>query len=184
MSSDLERRVVPELRAQGAHIVGHAVIFDVRSVDLGGFVEIVRPQACDRALAPGADVRALYAHDPAAVLGRTPKTLTVTKDARGLAFDLDPAPTTAGKDALALVQRGDVTGASFGFRTLKDWWHIEGDMVVRELLDLEILEISLTAFPSYQETDVSVAQRALSQQAFRARSGRSLAALRRELRLR
>lgn len=183
MSPDLERRAVAELRADHSRIVGHAVVFDVRSADLGGFIEIVRPQAVDRALAPGADIRALYAHDPAAVLGRTPKTLQVSKDTRGLAFDLDPAPTTAGKDALELVRRGDVTGASFGFRTLKDWWHVEGDTVVRELLDLDIVEISLTAFPSYQQTDVSVAQRALS--AFRPQpTGRSIAALRRELRMR
>jgi HK97 family phage prohead protease len=183
--SDLERRAVTELRARDAHIVGHAVIFDVRSVDLGGFIEIVRPAAVDRALLPDADIRALYAHDPSAVLGRTPKTLQVAKDTRGLTFDLDPAPTTAGKDALTLVQRGDVTGASFGFRTLKDWWHVEGDTVIRELLDLEIVEISLTAFPAYQQTDVSVAQRALRNLPRSPMGGsRSIAWLRRELRIR
>ncbi len=33
--------------------------------------------------------------------------------------------------------------------------------MVRELLDIEIAEISLTAFPVYRETDVTVAQRSL-----------------------
>jgi uncharacterized protein len=183
MSPDVEHRAVTELRAEASRIVGHAVLFDVRSVDLDGFVELVRPAAVDRALAPDADIRALYAHDPAAVLGRTPKTLQVAKDTRGLAFTLDPAPTTVGKDALELVRRGDVTGASFGFRTIKDWWHVEGDVVVRELLDIELVEISLTAFPAYRDTDVSVARRALA--AFRAQpGGRSVATLRRTLRLR
>jgi HK97 family phage prohead protease len=164
MSPDtsIERRAVLELRADRQRLVGHAVVFDTRSADLGGFVEIIRPSAVDRALAPGVDVRCLYNHDPGAVLGRTPKTLTLTKDARGLAFTLDPAPTQAGHDALALVQRGDLTGASFGFRTLKDAWRNDAGIVVRELLDLEIVEISLTPFPSYQQTDVSVAQRALT----------------------
>lgn len=182
MSAELERRSVPELRAAHDHLVGYAVLFDTRSLDLGGFVEIVRPGAVDRALAAAADVRALYEHNPAAVLGRTPKTLTLTKDARGLAFDLEPAPTQAGKDALALVTRGDITGASFGFRTHKDAWRKDGAVTIRELLDVEILEISLTAFPAYAESDVSLARRALATYA-NSHAGRSIASLRRAIRL-
>jgi HK97 family phage prohead protease len=157
----LERRAVLEVRAEQKKIVGHAIVFDTRSHDLGGFVEIVRASSVVRALDAGADISALYNHDPGAVLGRTPRTLTLSKDARGLAFTLDPAPTQAGRDVFELVRRGDITGASFGFRTLKDAWHQDGRLAVRELLDIELVEISLTAFPSYQQTDVSVAQRAL-----------------------
>jgi HK97 family phage prohead protease len=191
---NLERRAVVELRADQTTITGHAVVFDTRSADLGGFVEIVRPTAVARALQPGADVRALYNHDPGAVLGRTPKTLTLATDDRGLAFTLAPAPTSAGRDAFALVQRGDVTGASFGFRTLKDAWHQDGRVIVRELLDVEIFEISLTAFPSYQATDVSVALRSMPVKFTLQSSGEltpqrgfksaSIAMLRRQLRMR
>jgi len=184
---DLERRAVAELRADHTKIVGHAVVFDVRSADLGGFCEIVRPAAVDRALRPESAVVALYNHDAGAVLGRQPKTLTLAKDTRGLAFTLDPAPTSAGRDAFELVRRGDVTGASFGFKTRKDRWYQDGRVIVRELLDVEILEISLTAFPSYQQTDVSVAQRALQAaglSAIRSQTPRSIAALRRQLRAR
>ena len=161
MLSDLERRSVVELRADRTKIVGYAVVFETRSRDLGGFVEVVKPQAIDDAVRASADIVALYNHDVGAVLGRTPRTLTLSKDRRGLAFELEPAPTQAGHDALALVQRGDVTGASFGFRTLKDAWRQDAGVMVRELLDIEVLEISLTAFPAYQQTDVSVAQRSL-----------------------
>jgi HK97 family phage prohead protease len=184
LSPDLERRAVVELRADAARITGHAVVFDTRSRDLGGFVEIVKPSAVDRALT--ADVRALYNHDASAVLGRTPKTLTLAKDTRGLAFTLDVAPTQAGKDALELVRRGDVTGASFAFRTLKDAWHQDGRQVVRELLDVEIFEISLTAFPAYRDADVSVAQRSLREfsVSVSGNAARSIAALRRQLRAR
>ena len=119
----------------------------------GGFVEVVKPQAVDRAV--HADIVALFNHDQAAVLGRTPATLRLEKDRRGLAFTLDPAPTQAGQDAFALVRRGDVKGASFGFRTLKDAWRREAGLMVRELLDIEIAEISLTAFPAYRDTDVT-----------------------------
>jgi hypothetical protein len=161
---DLERRSGLEIRAEGNRIVGHAIVFDVRSRDLGGFVEVVRPQAIDRSLT--GDIVALYNHDAGQVLGRTPRTLSIRKDERGLAFELDPAPTTAGRDALELVRRGDVTGASFGFKTVKDSWSRDGDVTVRTLLDIEILELSLTALPMYQQTDVQMAQRSL--QAFQA----------------
>jgi HK97 family phage prohead protease len=181
---DLERRACVELRAEASRIVGYAVVFDVRSRDLGGFVEVVKPEAVRTSL--HADVVALYNHDPSAVLGRTPRTLTLTTDTRGLAFSLEPAPTQAGRDALELVRRGDVTGASFGFRTRKDAWRQDAGVLVRELLDIEIGEISLTAFPAYAQTDVSVAQRAL--QAVNGAGGfnlpRSIARLQRELNLR
>jgi HK97 family phage prohead protease len=152
---------VLELRAESSKIVGYAVVFDTRSRDLGGFVEVVRADAVNET----ANVVALFNHDPNAVLGRTPATLQLRKDTRGLAFTLDPAPTQAGRDALTLVTRGDVTGASFGFRTRKDHWRKESNLMVRELLDIDIAEISLTAFPAYRETDVSVAKRSLQKQA-------------------
>jgi HK97 family phage prohead protease len=154
--ADLEHRSCLELRAEASKIVGYAVVFDVRSRDLGGFVEVVRPQAC----AQLGDVVALFNHDSNQVLGRTPATLQLRTDSRGLAFTLDPAPTQAGRDALALVSRGDVTGASFGFRTKKDQWRKDDGVMIRELLDIELAEISLTAFPAYP-TDVSIAQRSL-----------------------
>jgi HK97 family phage prohead protease len=163
--NNLEHRSVIELRADRQRIVGYALVFDVRSKDLGGFVEVVKPQAVS---STSVDVVALYNHDPSAVLGRTPQTLQLTKDDRGLAFTLDPAPTQAGRDAFELVKRGDITGASFGFRTKKDTWRKDtgrkdtaDNMMVRELLDIELVEISLTAFPAYRETDVAIAQRSL-----------------------
>jgi Escherichia/Staphylococcus phage prohead protease len=159
VSPDLEHRSVVELRAERQRIVGYAVVFDVRSRDLGGFVEVVKPQAVASSLA--SDVVALFNHDSNQVLGRTPQTLQLETDTRGLHFTLDPAPTQAGRDAFELVKRGDITGASFGFRTKQDAWRKDADVMIRELLAIELAEISLTAFPAYQQTDVSIAQRSL-----------------------
>jgi hypothetical protein len=182
--NDLERRSVAELRADHTRIIGYAVVFDARSVDLGGFVEVVRPQAVDRSVRASADVLALYNHDAGAVLGRTPRTLSLVKDGRGLAFTLDPANTQAGRDAFELVKRGDVTGASFGFRTLKDSWRQDAGITIRELHDIDIAEISLTAFPAYRETDVTVAQRALQAAAGEIPPLKSVAWLRLQVRVR
>ncbi|HXG70283.1 MAG TPA: HK97 family phage prohead protease [Gemmatimonadaceae bacterium] len=159
MAPLLERRSALELRAVGDRITGHAIVFDSRSRDLGGFVEVIRPQAVDRSL--GGDVVALYNHDAGAVLGRTPKTLQLRKDDRGLAFDLQPPATQVGREAVELVGRGDIRGASFGFKTIKDVWSRKDGVTIRELLDIEIVEISLTAIPVYTETDVAIAQRSL-----------------------
>ena len=90
----------------------------------------------------------------------------------GLAFELDPAPTQAGRETLELVRRGDLTGASFGFRLLKDQWSIEGGTPVRSLLDIEIAEISLCALPVYPQTNVEIAQRSLA--AFQAQQGQRI----------
>ena len=155
----LERRSALEIRAVGDRIVGHAIVFDSRSRDLGGFIEIVKPFAVDRSLA--GDVVALYNHDAGAVLGRTPATLQLRKDDRGLAFELHPPATQAGREALELVGRGDIRGASFGFKTLKDAWSRDGNTTLRTLLDIELVEISLTAIPVYTATDVAIAQRSL-----------------------
>jgi Escherichia/Staphylococcus phage prohead protease len=110
-------------------------------------------------------------------LGRTPTTLQLRKHERGLAFTIVPPDTQVGRDALTLVGRGDLKGASFGFRTLKDAWSTDGGQTIRELLDIEIAEISLTAFPAYAETNAQVAQRSL--QAFQAQQqGQSIRWLR------
>ena len=184
-SPDLEYRAATLDGVQNNRIIGHAVVVDVHSRDLGGFVEVVRPEAIRRALQPDADIVALAHHDPASVLARTPKTLTLRQDARGLAFDLDSPDTQIGRDTLALVTRGDLKGASFGFRTLSDRWFTENGVTVRELLDVDIAEISLTAFPAYLQTDVTVAQRSLQAwhngNALQLWRGRSIAWLRRQL---
>jgi Escherichia/Staphylococcus phage prohead protease len=179
---DLEHRACLELRADRERIVGYAVVYGVRSRDLGGFVEVVKPQAC----AQLGDVVALFNHDANQVLGRTPATLQLRTDDRGLAFTLDPAPTQAGRDAFELVKRGDVQGASFGFRTKKDAWRQDAGVMVRELLDIELAEISLTAFPAYREADVTIARRSLLQAAKTTHGSpvKSIAWLQREARLR
>jgi HK97 family phage prohead protease len=178
--TELERRFSTINGVAGNNVVtGYAVVFDVRSQDLGGFREVVKPQAVDRALKSDARIVALYNHDTAAVLAHTPKTLTLTKDARGLAFSMALPDTTVGRDVYELVTRGDVAGASFGFRTIADTWRNEGGEMIRELLDVEIAEITLTAFPAYTQTDVSVAKRSL--QKFQQQYGHRVDWLRRQL---
>ena len=152
----VERRAAAELRAAGNRLSGYAAVFGKASEDLGGFVEIVRPGAFRRALASSVDVPALYDHDTRAILGRTRSgTLRLEEDAKGLRFELEVANTGAGRDVLELVGRGDVSGASFAFTATEQRWHRDGDRLTRELLDVELLDVTITPTPAYPDTEVA-----------------------------
>jgi HK97 family phage prohead protease len=157
-----ETRVAVELRTGGdkksPRLVGIAAPFDSLSADLGGFVEIVRRGAFARTLKSDRDPLALVQHMPQLVLGRrSAGTLRLHEDARGLNFEIDLPPTQAATDLLVSVERRDVTGASFAFSTPKggDKWQIRGKQVIRELLDVDLHEITITAQPAYADTSVA-----------------------------
>lgn len=165
---DTEQRSQKEARvesADGKRLNGYAIVFNSLSENLGGFKEIIAPDAVDRALNEGADVRALVDHDSGKVIGRTRAgTLTLRKDARGLRVQIEPDPEISyARDLLRAVARGDISGMSFGFRVLEDEWDYDGKLPVRTVTDMAISEVSVVAFPAYSATDVSVAIRSLDQ---------------------
>jgi HK97 family phage prohead protease len=165
--SEIERRTITgvEIRAadgQPTKIVGYAAVFNSLSEELYGFREMVMPGAFDRALKERHDVRALVNHDENQILGRTKAgTLTLSVDAKGLKAEIEPPDTQAARDAVTSVKRGDLDGMSFAFRTLTDAWRTQDGEQIRELLDLELVDVSVVAFPAYPATTVSA--RALEQ---------------------
>jgi len=167
MTDNLERRAFVDCRAEpsdnGRKIRGYAIRFNSLSQDLGGFKEYIAPEAVDRTLSEGLDVRALVDHDSGKVIGRTRAgTLILRKDSKGLAIQIEPDEEISyAKDIMRAVARGDVSGMSFGFRTLGDEWNYEGDEPIRTVTDMRISEVSIVTFPAYQQTDVAVAQRSL-----------------------
>lgn len=199
---DMERRTVTghELRlvvsedGEPARIVGHAAVFNQWSQDLGGFRERIAPGAFTRTLGE-ADVRALWNHDPNYVLGRNrAETLALREDDEGLAFEVLPPETVWANDLLVSMRRGDVDQMSFGFRTVRDNWLQDSDgNISRELLEVELFDVSVVTFPAYPQTSAQVRVRveeltAVSQvdaaEADRAAAARArLAIMRRELEL-
>lgn len=143
-------------------IKGYPIVFNTLSQDLGGFKERIMPEAVDRSLR--ADIRALVDHDARLVLGRTKSgTLVLRKDKRGLAATIEPDPEISyARDIVRAVSRGDVSGMSFAFSALEEDWHFEeGKTPIRDVLDMEISEISIVTWPAYTATTVDVAQRSL-----------------------
>ena len=185
MIAELERRAVADVRSEGTTIVGYAVVFNQPSQDLGGFVEVFEPSAVDRTLRENLDVRALVNHDSAKVLGRTTAgTLRLAKDAHGLRVEIHAPDTTAGRDIVTSVQRGDVTGMSFEFAVVMpggERFERRGRQDVRIVSDATIVEASIVTFPAFAATDATVAQRSL--QAFRAQQGQPIVWLRQRARV-
>lgn len=153
-----ERGIAPgcEVRAVTEGVLeGDAIVWDAESIDLGGFTETVRKGAVTKSLRQQ-DVLALWHHRPHEVLGRTSaSTLALTETDRGLAFRIDLPDTTLGRDAWETVRRGDVKGASFGFRTLQDRWtnpKEEYEPAFRELLEIVLVDVSPVSVPAYPAT--------------------------------
>ncbi|WMT90992.1 HK97 family phage prohead protease [Pelagibacterium sp. H642] len=134
---------------------GYAAVFN-RDTTIGDyFIEKIAPGAFDKALHD--DVRALVNHDPGRVIGRTKSgTLRLDVDTRGLKVEIDVPDTMDGRDLWTLVERGDVSGMSFGFRVTKQEWDETGDLPVRTIHEVELFEVSAVAFPAYDDTSLAV----------------------------
>lgn len=172
---NIERRTLirpVELRsedgtADNRKIRGYFAVYGQASVPIndgyGEFIEVISPGAFDRSLAANPDVVALFNHDTNAVLGRTSSgTPKITPDAVGGYFELEPCPTTYGKNLEISLIRGDIQGCSFGFTVPDggDEIRMVGDTVVRTLKTVDLLEITVgTAFPAYTFTSVHIRYR-------------------------
>lgn len=158
----MEIRASGTLKANGNKtLTGHCAVFNSEAI-IGDFIEIIRPGAFAKSLASGSNIRALYHHQGDALLGTTRGgTLKLSEDSHGLKFELALPDTTHGRDLAILVDRGDVAGASFGFKVRDggDRWEERGNQLVRELLDLELYEITLTHDPAYQDTTIAMRSR-------------------------
>jgi uncharacterized protein len=169
MSNKMERRMIhTEFRAvkvdgQPTKLEGYAAVFNKQSENLGGFREIIKPGAFKRTLREGADVRALFNHDPNFVLGRTKDggktgTLSLSEDDTGLKFSIDMPDTQTARDLMTSVDRGDIDQCSFGFVVKEQNWKAadpKNDVEeIREILDCDLFDTSVVTYPAYTQTSV------------------------------
>ena len=134
----------PQLRAagEGTSVMGfdgHAAVFSQRTA-IGnpltwGFYEEIAPGAFTKTLAEG-DARFLVDHDTRLVVSRVSAgSLRLAQDQVGLAVDADlDTRLSYVNDLVVNLDLRNITGMSFGFRTVKDEWTTvtvqtsEGDM--------------------------------------------------------
>jgi uncharacterized protein len=154
-TNKLEIRSEPD-NSEPAKLVGYAAVFgEISTLLYGQFHERIERGAFASALT--GDVVALWNHDPALVLGRsTAGTLALAEDAHGLRVEITPPDTQAGRDAVALIRRGDVDRMSFGFNVLDDTWDkTPAGALVRTLRKVELFEVSAVTFPAYVGTAIA-----------------------------
>jgi HK97 family phage prohead protease len=146
---------------------GYACTFNSLSKPLptvlsnGTFVEKILPGSFTGVLSRPYDVRCLFNHDANRVLGRTPKTLELTQDDKGLRFRCQLDPNNSDHTNIySSVKRGDLSECSFAFQLDDrddDSWTTDGKG--RNLRTIKkfaaLYDVSIVASPAYEGTSVA-----------------------------
>lgn len=126
------------------------------------YFERILPGAFDRAVKED-DVRALQNHDPRLLLGRSSAgTLQLQLSEEGLGYIITTPNTTAGRDTVTSLERGDLDGSSFAFNISPggvEWTEerikVGGNEVVlyiRNITAVELFDVGPVTYPAYSAT--------------------------------
>lgn len=157
--SDVERKI--EWRTDDmkpGKISGYAAVFNSKSQNLGGYVEIIAPGAFKKAIGRS-DARALIEHDSRLIIGRqSAGTLKLKEDDTGLFMEVDPPNTTYARDLMVSIERGDIREQSFGFTIKSDKWEdLQENISLRTITEIdELFDVSPVTYPAYQDTSVAL----------------------------
>lgn len=167
----MEHRYIPldkiETREDGEdlYIEGYFAVFNSNYELWPGATESIAPGAFDDSVSD--DVRALYNHNTDLVLGRTSAgTMEIKQDSRGLwgRVKINREDSDA-MNAYARIQRGDITGCSFGFDIAAQETDYRDDGTVHWTITRisPLYEISPCTFPAYQDTTVNARKKDLDE---------------------
>lgn len=138
-------------------ISGYFIVFNDEAELWPGVYERVAPEALNSTL--DNDIRCLFNHDTATVLGRNKSsTLKLVKDDKGLYGEvLINEKDTDAMNVYERVKRGDIDQCSFGFNIRQESYRYdeEKDSVHYTLEDIDLHEVSIVTFPAYPNTAVS-----------------------------
>jgi HK97 family phage prohead protease len=160
----IELRFVVELRAitdvNSRTIKGTAVVFNVKSVDLGGFQEIVLPEAITQELIDRSDIVMLFNHNgmmvPLARSRNGKGSLMVTVTDTGVDFEFEAKNTALGTEVLEAIKAGDLSACSFAFRVAENgckWVKVTNEMYLRTISEIDLIkDLSIVIDPAYTET--------------------------------
>ena len=157
-----ESRVMEIRTAQNnpMRLEGYAIIFDtptlIGAVD-NGYEEVIFPTALDQAQLD--DVALIYNHDLNKIpLARTPNTMQLTVDTKGLKFVAELPDTEDGRSIYEAVKRGDLKGCSFAFTVRDGGEEWQGNRRIIKQID-KVYEVSITMFPAYPDTSIEARNR-------------------------
>ena len=156
-SFNIELRDEPESR----HIEGYGSVFNERSLDLGGFVEMIAPGAFDGVI-ERSDVKCYLDHNPGkGILARSRNgkgSLSLVVDEKGLQYSFDAPHTNLGDEVVEGLKRGDYSQSSFAFTVDDEVWTKEADgTYLRTITKIGgLYDVSIVANPAYEGTSVAL----------------------------
>lgn len=141
-------------------IEGYAIVFNELSEDLGGFREMILPEAVNQELINKSDIFYLYNHcDNSTPLARSNHgqgSLELTIDSKGLKYRFN----CINSEFYELVKRGDLDKSSFAFSLPKDgsgeiWEKSQEYNYIRKITKIEQLyDCSAVLVPAYSTTEL------------------------------
>ena len=156
-SFNIELKDEPESR----HIEGYGSVFNERSLDLGGFVEMIAPGAFDGVI-DRSDVKCYLDHNPEkGILARSRNgkgSLSLVVDEKGLQYSFDAPHTNLGDEVVEGLKRGDYSQSSFAFTVDDEVWTKEADgTYLRTITKIGgLYDVSIVANPAYEGTSVAL----------------------------
>jgi HK97 family phage prohead protease len=163
MKNNIERRNISssefEVREaeDGSYVIeGYGAVFGSRSKNLGGFYEYIDPRAFEEADTSG--TVALINHDNNYVLGRSPNTLQLSVDERGLKYKVNLGNQSYARDLYESIKRGDINSSSFAFTIAEggDSWEKRDGELIRTINSINMLyDVSAVTNPAYGSATVS-----------------------------
>ncbi|GBD79450.1 Peptidase U35 [Tetragenococcus halophilus subsp. halophilus] len=145
-------------------VSGYALKFDEPSKDLGGFVEVITPEALKEV--DFSNCFLLYDHDYSKPLASVKSdTLKLEVDDIGLHFEATLNDTTYAKDVYENVSKGVVDAMSFGFELgIDSFDKDEEGTVTRSVKNIKnVPEISVVTLPAYDSANVQVNKRSYNE---------------------
>lgn len=141
-------------------IEGYAIVFNELSEDLGGFREMIMPEAVTQELINNSDIFYLYNHcDNSTPLARSNHgqgSLELTIDSKGLKYRFN----CINSEFYELVKRGDLDKSSFAFSLPKDgsgeiWEKSSEYNYIRKIVKIEqLFDCSAVLVPAYSATEL------------------------------
>lgn len=154
----VEIRAAPENSKSPGTMLGVAVPYDTRTTICDCYEERFMPGAF--AKDQPENQFSFWNHNRDALLGTTAgKTLRFKDGKEGYLFEVDLPDTEDGRKVAVLAARGDVQGASIGFRANEETWDFSDDpkkLDVRTITSAKVYEVSLTYNPAYPDASAAL----------------------------
>jgi HK97 family phage prohead protease len=169
---DARIALAPPIEGRPVTLSGYAIVWNVLSVDRGGYKVRLLPGSATFAT----PTHAIFHHDFSQVLGSTANnTLRITPDGYGVKVEIDLPNTTHGRDTAELVRRGDVNGMSFAMVDDPEATETtENGIVIVNAKSFVVDEVTVTAIPAFPQAKVDVRQPLNPPASYAARNSQSL----------